>query len=139
MSIDKPTVVLKRFLEILWANSVYNIKTFAIISDCFKWASSEYWVVQSILCWGQKIEEHVLTDLDLRNDENRRRLTSCAAAEERQDVSSKNTMNEMSDASTGGSDIGLWALWPANIPEKCGNIAWNMKQVLFDIVMKIIF
>jgi len=23
---------------------------------------------------------------------------------------------------TGGNDIGLYALWPANIPEKCGNI-----------------
>jgi len=29
-----------------------------------------------------------------------------------------------------------WVLWPANIPEKGGNISWNMKQVLFDIVMK---
>jgi len=41
MSIDKPAVVLKRFLEILWANSVH-IKTFAIISGCFYWANSEY-------------------------------------------------------------------------------------------------
>jgi len=24
----------------------------------------------------------------------------------------------MADAITGGSDIGFWALWPANIPEK---------------------
>jgi len=39
MSIDKSTVVLKRFLEILWANSVH-IKTFAIICGCFNWASS---------------------------------------------------------------------------------------------------
>jgi len=31
----------------------------------------------------QKIEEHVVTDLDPRNDENRPRLTSCAVAEER--------------------------------------------------------
>ena len=30
---------------------------------------------------GQKIEEHVVTDLDLRNDENRPSLTSSAAAE----------------------------------------------------------
>ena len=42
----------------------------------------------------------------------------------------------MADAITGGNDIGLWDLWPASIPEKCGNIAWNVKQVLFDIVMK---
>jgi len=41
---------------------------------------------------GQKIEEHVFTDLDLRNDENRP-LTSSAAAEERQEVSSKNTID----------------------------------------------
>jgi len=52
-----------------------------------------------------------VTDLDLRNDENRSSLTSSAVAEERQDVSSKNAI-------TGGNDIGLWALWPANIPEQ---------------------
>jgi len=56
---------------------------------------------------GQKIEEHVVTDLDLRNDENRPSSTSGAAAEERQEVSSKNTMDEMSEAITGGNDIGL--------------------------------
>jgi len=27
-------------------------------------------------------------------------------------------MNEMSDTITGGNDIGLWVLWPANTPEK---------------------
>jgi len=32
---------------------------------------------------GQKIEAHVVTDLDLRNDENRPSLTSSAVAEER--------------------------------------------------------
>ena len=67
---------------------------------------------------GQKIEEHVVTDLDLRNDENRPSLTSSAIAEERQDASSKNTIDEMSDAITGSNDIGLRALWPANMPEK---------------------
>ena len=41
MSIDKPAVVLKRFLEILWANFVH-IKTFAVICGCFYWANSEY-------------------------------------------------------------------------------------------------
>jgi len=42
---------------------------------------------------GQKIEEHVVTDLDLRHDENSVRSTSSTVAEERQDVSSKNTMD----------------------------------------------
>jgi len=63
---------------------------------------------------GQKIEEHVITDLDQHNDENRSSLISSAVAEERQDVSSKNAI-------TGGNNIGLWALWPlwpANIPEQ---------------------
>ena len=59
-----------------------------------------------------------MTDVDLRNDNNRPSLTRSAVAEERQDVSSKNTVDEMADAITGGNDIGLWALWPAIIPEK---------------------
>jgi len=46
-------------------------------------------------------------------------LTSSAAAEERQEVSSKNTIDELSEAITGGKDIGLWS---SNVPEKCGNI-----------------
>ena len=45
----------------------------------------------------------------------------------------------MADVITGGNDIGLWALWPTNIPEKWGNIDWKMKHVLFDIVMKSYF
>ena len=45
-----------------------------------------------------------MTNLDLSNDENRPRLTSSAAAEGRQDVSSKNTIDEMADAITGGND-----------------------------------
>jgi len=32
---------------------------------------------------GQKIEEHVVTDVDVRTDENRHSLTSGAIAEER--------------------------------------------------------
>jgi len=52
-----------------------------------------------------------VTDLDLRNDENRSSLISSAVAEERQDVASKNAI-------TGGNNIGLWVLWPANIPEQ---------------------
>jgi len=67
---------------------------------------------------GQNIEEHVVTDLDLRNDENRPSLTSGAVAEKRQDVSSKNTIDEMADAFTAGNEIGHWAIWPTNIPEK---------------------
>jgi len=67
---------------------------------------------------GQKIKEHVLTDLDLPTDENRHILMSSAVVEKRQDVSSKNTIDEMADAITGDNDIGLWALWPANVPEK---------------------
>ena len=63
----------------------------------------------------QKIEEHVGIDLDLRKDENRLSLTSGAVAEERQEVSSKNTIDDMADAITGGNDIGFWS---ANIPEK---------------------
>jgi len=66
---------------------------------------------------GQKIEEHVVTDLALRNNENRPSLTSSAVAEERQDASSKNTTDEMADAITGGNDI---SLWPANILKKLG-------------------
>jgi len=42
---------------------------------------------------GQKIEEHVVTDLDLRNDDSTPSLTSGVAAEERQDVSSMNTID----------------------------------------------
>jgi len=72
--------------------------------------------ISAELVRGQKIEEHV-TDLDLRNDENRPSLTSSAAAEEREDVSSKNTIDEMADAITGGNDMGFLALWPAKISE----------------------
>ena len=80
-----------------------------------------------------------MTNLDLRNVENRPSLTSNAVAEERQDVSSKNTMNEMANTITVGNDIRLWVLCPTNILKKSGNIGWNLKQVLFDIVMKVIF
>jgi len=66
--------------------------------------------------------KHVVTDEDLRNDETRPSLTSSAVAEERQDISSKNTIDELAYAFTGGNDIGLRALWPAIIPGKCGNI-----------------
>jgi len=45
------------------------------------------------------------TDLDGRNDENRPSSTTCAAAEERQEVSSKNTIDELSDIFTEGKDI----------------------------------
>jgi len=71
---------------------------------------------------GQKIEEHVVTDLDLHNDDDRHSLTSSAAADERQEVSSKNTIDELADAITGGKDIGLSS---SDTPEKCGNIGWK--------------
>jgi len=71
---------------------------------------------------GQKIEEHVVTDLDVCNDENRRSLTSGAAAEERQEVSPKNTIDRLADAITGGKGIGLWS---SNIPEKMRDIGWK--------------
>ena len=62
---------------------------------------------------GQKIE--VGTDLDQRIDDNGPSLTSGAGAQEHQKVSSKNTIDELSDAITGDKDIGLWS---SNIPEK---------------------
>jgi len=76
---------------------------------------------------GQKIEEHVVTDLDVRNDDNRPSLTSGAAPEERQEVSSKNTIDELSDAFTGDEDIGLWS---SNIPEKMREY-WLKNEKLF--------
>jgi len=76
---------------------------------------------------GQKIEEHVVTDLDVRNDGDRPSLTSGAVAEERQEVSSENTIDELSDAITGGNDIGLWS---SNIPEEMREY-WLKKQKLF--------
>jgi len=58
MSIDKATVVLKRFyFLILWVISVH-IKIFAIICGWFYWASSEYWEVISISCWGCIVFHH---------------------------------------------------------------------------------
>ena len=56
---------------------------------------------------GHKIGEHAVTDLDVRNDENRPSLTSSAVAEERQEASSKNTIDALADAITEGNDIGL--------------------------------
>jgi len=65
---------------------------------------------------GQKIEEHAVTDLDPRNDENRPSLTSgTPPVTDRQEVSSKSTVDEMANATTRGNNIGLW---PANIPER---------------------
>jgi len=75
----------------------------------------------------QKIEEHVVADLDVRNDDNRPSFTSDAAAEERQEVVSKNTTGELSDTITGGKDIGLWS---SNIPEKIREY-WLKNEKLF--------
>jgi len=77
---------------------------------------------------GQKIEEHVVTDLDARNDENRPGSSSGpGAAEESQEVSSKNTTDELSDAITGDKDIGLWS---SNIAEKMREY-WLKNEKLF--------
>jgi len=65
---------------------------------------------------GQKIEEHIVTDLDVHNNN-----------EERQDVSSINTIDELSDVVTGGNDIGLWS---SNIPEKMREY-WLKNEKLF--------
>jgi len=54
-----------------------------------------------------------LTSLDVRNDDNRPSLTSSAAADYRQEVSSKNTVDELTDAIFEDIDIGLWL---PNIP-----------------------
>jgi len=57
-------------------------------SDYFTVAVKSSGHISAELLSGQKIEEHVVTDLDLRNDENTPSLISSAVAEERQDVSS---------------------------------------------------
>jgi len=63
--------------------------------------------ISAELVRGQKIEEHVVTDVDLRYDDNRPSLTSSAAAEECQDVSSKNTGKTKC-----GAPRRLWKIWP---------------------------
>jgi len=73
--------------------------------------------------WEDKIE--VGTDLDQRNDENRPSLTTGAAAEERQEVSSKNMKDTFFDAITGDKGIGLWS---SNIAKKCRNIGWTTES-----------
>ena len=76
---------------------------------------------------GQKIEEHVVTDLDVRNDDNRPSLTS-GSAKECQEVSSRNTTDELSDAFTGGKAIGLWS---SNIPETMQEYCVKNEKLLF--------
>jgi len=74
----------------------------------------------------QKIEEHFVTHLVLRNNENRPSLTSGAApvAEELHEASSNNTIEEMTAAITGCKDIGLWL---ANLPKNAGLLVKNWK------------
>jgi len=48
-----------------------------------------------------------VTDLVPRNNENRPSLTCSAVAEDRQDVQSKTTIDEMAAANTGVKDIDL--------------------------------
>jgi len=74
---------------------------------------------------GQKIKEHVVTGLDQHNDENRPSLTSGAV---RQEVSSKNTMDELSDAITGGKYISLWS---SNVPKKNAGILVEKRKLIF--------
>jgi len=74
-----------------------------------------------------------VTDLDLRNDENRSSLTSgTAPVAERQEESSKNTIDQLADATTGGNDIGLW---PANIPERMRE-HWLKKWNRFSLTLR---
>ena len=83
--------------------------------------------ISAELVRGQKIEEHVVTDVDVRADENRPSLTSGAVAEERQEVSSKNTIDELADAITGGKDVGLRS---SNLPEEMQKY-WLKNEKLF--------
>ena len=83
---------------------------------------------------GQKVEEDV-KDLDLRNDKNRRSLTSSAVAEERQEISSKSTIDEIADAITGGNDIGLLSA-SRPIPEDMQEYWLKNDTSSLDIVIK---
>jgi len=85
---------------------------------------------------GHKIEDYFVTDLDPRNDENRPGLTSGSVAEERQEVSSKNTIDEMADAITGGNDIGFWS---ANAAEKMRECRLKNKTGSLNIVVRSYF
>jgi len=71
----------------------------------------------------------MLQTYDLRNDDNRPSLTSGAAAAEGQEVSCKNTIDGLSDAITGGKDIGLWS---SNIPEKMREYWLKNKKIIFE-------
>ena len=69
--------------------------------ETFKWlfcsGSDLQWNISVEPARGQKIEEHVVPDLDVRNDENRPSLTSGAVAEELQEASLKNTIDGLAD------------------------------------------
>ena len=45
----------------------------------------------------------------------------------------------MADAITGGNDIGLWALWPANIPENVGILVEIWNRFFLTLWWKVIF
>jgi len=87
--------------------------------------------ISAELVRGQKIEEHVVRNLDVRNDDNVPSSTS-GAAEERQEVSSKNTIDELFDAFTGGKDIGLWSF---NITEKLREYWLKNEKLFFEDMM----
>jgi len=74
----------------------------------------------------------VHTALDVRNYDNRPSSTNRAAAEERQEVSLRNTIDELSDAFTGGKDIGLWS---SSIPEKMQEYCLKNEKSFFENMM----
>ena len=94
--------------------------------------------METLAVRGQKIEAHAVTDLVLRNHDNRPSLTSGAApvAEEHQGASSKNTMDEMAAAITGGKNVGFSL---ANIPKNEGLLAKNGNRYSSTLRQKVIF
>jgi len=73
---------------------------------------------------GRKIEEHAVTDLVLRNNENR-----CSTSSRRTSrrIQSKNTTDEMAAVITVGKDIGLWL---ANIPKNAEFLVKKLTRTL---------
>ena len=57
MSIDKPTVVLKRFFGNSLSEFCSHLRHLQSWV-CFYWASSEYWEVISFSCWGCIVFRH---------------------------------------------------------------------------------
>jgi len=87
---------------------------------------------------GQKIEEHAVTDLVLRSNENKPSLTSGAApaAEERQEASSKYTLDVMASTIIGVKDICLWVV---NITTNAGLLVKKLNRYSSTLRQKVIF